>query len=86
MNGRPRFLGAQSLGGHVFRPAFEQRNETGCGSQLTNKEEGKKERLIKLCIASEAVVYDFSIYYFYYTVAIASRVFSTALAFEMFLD
>ena len=44
----------------------------------------KKERLIKLCITSEAVVYDFSIYYFYYTVAIASRVFSAALAFEFF--
>ena len=44
----------------------------------------KKEILIKLCITSEAVVYDFSIYYFYYTVAIASRVLSAALAFENF--
>ena len=36
---------------------------------------GKKGRLINLHLTSEAVVYDLFVYYFYYTVAIASRVF-----------
>ena len=36
---------------------------------------GKKGRLIDLHLTSEAVVYDLFVYYFDYTVAIASRVF-----------
>ena len=36
---------------------------------------GKKGRLINLHLTSEAVVYDLFVYYFDYTVAIASRVF-----------
>ena len=49
--------------------------KTGCGSQHKEVKGGKKGRLIDLHLTSEAVVYDLFVYYFYYTAAIASRVF-----------